>query len=252
VGIEKSQFAILKQKYSLLENDIPEFAKQLALIAQELFLAIQPQEFLYQAWVKKYKEKKAPNVLACIRNFNKISMWCVSEVLHCADLQLRKNVIRKLIQLAAESEKLNNFDTTTAIVAALQNTCVFRLKKTWEDLGKEYDEMYATLQPYVMSNPAKIKEKIKNISPPCIPYLGLYLTDITYLEEMPDKYENLINFSKYQKIADTIFEIQQYNNDLYLYKLNPEFQTLITNFEALPDKDLYTLSVSLEKRDSHT
>jgi len=179
-------------------------------------------------------------------------MWCVTEVLQCSDVHLRKNVIRRLLLLAVESEKLNNFDCTTAVVAALQNACVFRLKKSWEDIGKEYEEMHASLQSYVISNPAKIREKLKSVSPPCIPYLGLYLTDLTYLEEMPDKYENLINFSKYQKIADTIYEIQQFNNDLYQYKLHPEFQTFISNYEVIPDKDLYSLSVSLEPRDSHS
>lgn len=85
-------------------------------------------------------------------------------------------------------------------------------------------------------------------------YLGLYLTDLTFIEDgNPDflKSSNkLINFSKRMKTADVIREIQQYQN--VPYNLNPvqEIQMFIDyNLKESKDvKDLYDQSLVLEPR----
>lgn len=46
-------------------------------------------------------------------------------------------------------------------------------------------------------NYAELRRVLKTVPPPIIPYLGMYLTDLTFIEEgNKDVIDGLINFSK--------------------------------------------------------
>ena len=50
---------------------------------------------------------------------------------------------------------------------------------------------------------------MKNSTPPILPYIGLYLTDLTFIEDANKNILNdKINFSKCRKLAKVIREIQ--------------------------------------------
>jgi son of sevenless-like protein len=84
--------------------------------------------------------------------------------------------------------------------------------------------------------------------------LGVYLTDLTFIEEgIPSiiKKTNLINFSKRAKTADVISEIQQYQNVGYALQLVPELQNyIISNLQAAGDvHEMYDKSLQIEPRE---
>ncbi|CAG8588934.1 10173_t:CDS:2 [Funneliformis caledonium] len=60
-------------------------------------------------------------------------------------------------------------------------------------------------------NFAEYRDILHNINPPCIPFFGLYLTDLTFIEdENPNYLKNsnkLINFAKRMKTAEVICKI---------------------------------------------
>jgi RasGEF domain len=66
---------------------------------------------------------------------------------------------------------------------------------------KKYQEMGELMTRD--ENFKRFREHLHNVDPPCIPYLGVYLTDLTFIEEGNKDFinETLINFDKRRKIS---------------------------------------------------
>ena len=84
--------------------------------------------------------------------------------------------------------------------------------------------------------------------------LGVYLTDLTFIEEgIPSviKGTNLINFAKRAKTAEVIRDIQQYQNVPYPLQSVPELQDyILSNMQAAGDvREMYEKSLSIEPRE---
>jgi len=87
--------------------------------------------------------------------------------------------------------------------------------------------------------------------------IGVYLTDLTFIEDgnadhlKTSSSTELINFSKHQKTAEVILEIQQFQKHLYALTEVPELQSfIIENFRENQDEnDLYEMSLLLEPRE---
>jgi son of sevenless-like protein len=84
--------------------------------------------------------------------------------------------------------------------------------------------------------------------------LGVYLTDLTFIEDgIPSviKRTNLINFAKRAKTAEVIRDIQQYQNVPYPFKTVQDLQDYIkSNMQAAGDvHEMYDKSLSVEPRE---
>jgi hypothetical protein len=91
---------------------------------------------------------------------------------------------------------------------------------------------------------------LRSVNPPCIPYLGMYLTDLTFIEEgNQDKLQDgSINFTKRQRLSEVIAEIQTYQNTPYFLAELSFIRDYLYNVEALPEEQCYKLSQKREGR----
>jgi len=252
---EAADSPVLERSKKAKETDVLDFepveiARQLSLLTQDLFKKIKPEELLGTGWMKKDKLTRSPGVCAVIRHFNRVNNVVLSEILKREQLSDRKAAIKKCVVVASECAKLGNFDSVMAISSAFENQAVFRLRKTWEALEKENDDFITFIQSLTelpKNHYARLRDKLRQTPPPVLPYLGMYLTDLNFIEEQPNSFDGgLVNFFKFHTIANTIREIQQFQLDDYTFKPLKEFRELLAAHEERDDKELFAISQRLE------
>lgn len=66
-----------------------------------------------------------------------------------------------------------------------------------------------------------MREALHRCDPPCIPYLGMYLTDLSFIEEGTPNFtdDNLLNFSKMRMVTTQFEMIAQFNQSIYFSRL---------------------------------
>lgn len=103
-------------------------------------------------------------------------------------------------------------------------------------------------------NFSRYREALHAANPPCIPFLGVYLTDLTFIEDgiaSVVKNTELINFTKRTKTAEVIRDIQQYQNVPYTLTEVPELRDwILDNMRAASDvHEMYNKSLQIEPRE---
>lgn len=201
----------------ILDIDSEEVARQMTLIEQKLFRKIKPWEYLGLGWIKNEKETKSPNILIMVNRFNEVSQWVATEICRVDNLKNRVKIMQKFIEIACKLRALNNFNGCVEIVSGLNCSSVSRLKNTINALPQKCVSILLELQEIVQRNKqySRLRKEIHTCSPPCVPYLGLYLQDLIAVEEsIQDTDQGLINCLKKKELGSIIREIDQYK-ELY-------------------------------------
>lgn len=246
---------------NLLDIDPQEMARQITLLEYDLFKEILPKECLGQAWTKKEKEVKSPHVLRMIHWSNEVSWWVTTEVLKRDSPKLRSDVLKYFIKLAKYCKDLNNFNAVFEILAALQSSAVDRLKRTWEKLERVVKVMHLELTGVTSrdKNFKNLRDHLKKSLPPCIPYLGMFLTDLTFIDQgIPDRLKSekiqdgLINFDKLRQTAIVIKQIQLFQQTGYGLEPVKEIREYLTTVKErnVEEEEAYKLSLLLEPRET--
>lgn len=98
-----------------------------------------------------------------------------------------------------------------------------------------------------------MREVLHRCDPPCIPYLGMYLTDLSFIEEGTPDFtpDGLLNFSKMRMIAHVIREIRHFQQTPYKIDHIPKVTSYLLDSSLLMDDDeLYSRSLQIEPRTS--
>ncbi|KAL2145143.1 hypothetical protein VTI28DRAFT_7893 [Corynascus sepedonium] len=247
------------KKLKFLDIDVLEFARQLTIIESRLYGKIKSTECLNKTWQKKVAEgepEPAPNVKALILHSNQMTNWVAEMILSQTDIRKRVVVIKHFVSVADKCRSLNNFSTLTSIISALGTAPIARLKRTWDQVPARVNGTLETMRKLMGStkNFGEYRETLHAANPPCIPFFGVYLTDLTFIEDgIPSviKKTNLINFAKRAKTAEVIRDIQQYQNVAYSLQPVPELQDyILSNMQAAGDvHEMYDKSLQIEPRE---
>ncbi|KAI9007925.1 ras guanine nucleotide exchange factor domain-containing protein [Phycomyces nitens] len=241
----------------MLEIDPLELARQLSIRDFKLYSSILPIECLGQGWSRDDNDSNAAtNVKQSIDYCNRLTAWATQSILTHEEPKRRVVVIKYWVQVANHCRILNNYNTCMAILSAFDNSAIGRLRKTWELVGNRTNQTLGYIRKLMGANRnfVEYREMIHSVNPPCIPFLGIYLQDLTFIEDgNPDylkKSSNLINFAKKQKAAEVIRELKQFQTPPYTFRKIPELQEFIkTHLENSHDiEQLYERSVRLEPR----
>ncbi|KAJ5066860.1 guanine nucleotide exchange factor [Anaeramoeba ignava] len=222
--------------FKTLDIHHEELARQLTLIEFDLFCAIEPKECLSEGWLKKDKEIRSPNIVKFTKFFNQVGLWAATEILKCEKLRDRVQTITYFIKVEKKCREFHNFNTVQEIIAGLEVSPIYRLKKTWESVPEKIFRIHEQLISLMSleDNYKGFRDAIQNENPPCIPYLGVYFTDLVFLgsgnkDTLPSKNgtKELVNFEKCRKISKVIETIQQYQQFPYFFQPVKEIRQFI-------------------------
>uniref|UniRef100_A0A665UT22 Ral GEF with PH domain and SH3 binding motif 2 n=1 Tax=Echeneis naucrates TaxID=173247 RepID=A0A665UT22_ECHNA len=161
-------------------------------------------------WNKKEKHSSAPNVVAFTRRFNQTSFWVVREILHAQTLKIRAEVLSLYIRTAKKLCDMNNLHAVMAVVSGLQSAPIFRLTKTWALLSRKDKATFDRLD-YLMSkedNYKRLRDYISSQSMvSCIPYLGMYLSDLTYIDSAYPSTGSILENEQRSNLMNNILRI---------------------------------------------
>ncbi|CAE6412129.1 unnamed protein product [Rhizoctonia solani] len=244
----------LGKRLKLLDIDPLELARQLTLLESKQYNAIKPIECLARA-----RDEPAENdsIKTIITTTNKIASWVAFSVLEKDEPRRRGNTIKHFIHVAEKCRALHNYSSMAALIAGLNSPPIRRLKRTWDSVPAKFttilDDVEATLDSG--RNFTAYKQRLKTVDAPCVPFLGVYLTVLTFIQDgnkdFISKEQGIINFGKRQKAAEVIREIQSYQAKQYNLSVVDQIQTYIEHSLANVEEkaDYWETSMSLEPRE---
>ncbi|KAI4816274.1 hypothetical protein KUCAC02_008606, partial [Chaenocephalus aceratus] len=230
-----------------------ELAEQITMLDHIVFRSIPYEEFLGQGWMKVDKTGRTPYIMKTSQHFNDMSNLVASQIMAHTDVGSRANSIEKWLAVADICRCLNNYNGVLEITSALNRSPIYRLKKTWAKVCKQTKALMDRLQKTVSTEGRfkNLRETLKNCNPPCVPYLGMYLTDLAFIEEGTPNFteEGLVNFSKMRMISHIIREIRQFQQAPYRIEHQPKVTQFLLDKTLVMDEDtLYDLSLKIEPR----
>jgi hypothetical protein len=219
--------------FRLFDVDTKVLAEQLTVHTQRLFLECRTSEFLQLNWVSPYRQHKAPNICTMIEMARKVSKWVTSTILESNTADNRVEILKKFIHLASELQNLNNVNTLVQVMTGLNNASV---QQSWQQLDSLTREKFKDLYYFVSSttNYKVMRDAINHMSPPLIPNLDLYLTDLTFIEDGSQACEiipNAFNFRKNKIVYRVLDEIKSYQATRYTIEPDQNIQAAIENIE---------------------
>merc|ERR1712032_894444 len=200
----------IKKGYKLSSTTAEDFADQITVMDYNIFSAIAERECIGQAWKKK--KEQSPNVLAMINQFNNLTEKSLKD---------RGKAIKRVIKMGERFKTLKNYNSLCAILGALNSSPIHRLKQAWQRVPEKQLAMFESFKIIFINtkNFRNFRQTFRNISPPAIPYFGLFLQDLVFIDdgnELHKKVDNfkqhgaMVNFSKCVRTMDRIKNIRLY------------------------------------------
>lgn len=272
--ITKHQMNLLKTwkhngtTISILDFDPLELARQFTLKESQIFCSILPEELLATEWTKK-SSSMAVNVRAMSRLSTDLANLVADSILAPEDYKKRATIVKQWVKIASKCLQLENYDSLMAIICSLNSSTILRLKRTWDQISSKTKAKLEMLKEVVevSRNYAALRQRLQNTIPPCIPFVGTYLTDLTFVDvgnqttrqlsiQSDDTSVPVINFGKHMKTARIISELQRFQIP-YRFTEVPELQTWIQDqlvrvrsSEQTNVQSYYRRSLLLEPRDA--
>ncbi|NXB45366.1 RGRF1 factor, partial [Leucopsar rothschildi] len=225
-----------------------EIAEQLTLLDHLVFKKIPYEEFFGQGWMKLEKNERTPYIMKNTKHFNDVGVtgrcgtavpvqvWAQPRVM-CPG-QGGMGVALWLCRLhpRLQGVGVHPGPPSSSFWFILQTKALIdKLQKLVSSEGRFKN----------------LREALKNCDPPCVPYLGMYLTDLAFIEEGTPNYteDGLVNFSKMRMISHIIREIRQFQQTSYKIEHQPKVtQYLLDQSCVMDEESLYEASLRIEPK----
>jgi hypothetical protein len=237
---------------TVMSLPVEEVARAITVEDHALFCRIDPREYIDAAWTRK-RRALAPNLRAFIDRFNTLSAWVSTTIVSAPLLRERVRVFERFIALMTTLLELQNFSALMAVISGLNNSSVLRLKFTKQKLAKRSAMLLAQYESLMNMEGAfqAYRRAVKRCVPPLVPYVGVSLMDLTFIEEgNPDNIGPLINFAKRRMVVAVVQQLESFATRPIDLPVSKDVQVFFRNLTVLSDKECYALSLEVEPRGS--
>uniref|UniRef100_A0A0N5APS1 Ras-GEF domain-containing protein n=1 Tax=Syphacia muris TaxID=451379 RepID=A0A0N5APS1_9BILA len=250
---ESYTFAKLLRQSTLFEFRSSAIAKQMTLLDADLFQKIEPPEMLW--WAQEQDEKKSPNLCAFTEHFNKVSYWVRTMVIRPKEQRIRDKYLLKYIKIMKQLRSMGNYNSYLAVLSALESGPIRRLEwpKNCVDMLKEHSTVMDSTFSF-----KNYRNLLTESRPPCLPYLGLVLQDLTFVHIGNPDYlspkqcqgrKNLLNYGKRWQQFTILDSIRRFKSWNYCIEKDEKILQLFGGFkDYLSEDDIWELSESIKPR----
>lgn len=208
-------------------------------------------------WVQFLTCEERKGIDLVVGRFNLMVKWILSEIVLTRDINERARTIIKYIHTAAHARRICNYATMLQIAIALSSSDCSRLHRTWQLISLEdkrlFKDMECLIQPVRNFNDLRVEMETANLQEGCIPFIGLYVHDLTYNAQKPAQVSNtdgglLVNFERYRTAARIVKSLLRLIDASAKYKFEP-VQGIIERclwIACLPEDEIQSRSKALE------
>lgn len=237
------------QKLIWWDIDETEAARQISLLIFGKYAQVEHYELLNQIWTKS--PDRTPYLTDLISIFNKISKWVIGSILSEKNLKNRAKMYTKMIKIGKCLKELNNYFAVMAFISALNSAAISRLKYTRALVHSNSFETLAEMEK-LMSMEGSFKEyrnSILDASPPCVPYIGVHLSDLVFIAEgNPKTVGHRINVERLVLESNVITLVKKHQRIPYNFTPIDVIQQFFNSLPLTEEKDSFELSLQCEPR----
>ncbi|PAA48332.1 hypothetical protein BOX15_Mlig012164g2 [Macrostomum lignano] len=243
--------------FELTRVPAEDLARELTLIFLREFQAITPDELTSLGWSKRDKLVRAPNVVRFTLLFNRVNFWAQRCILEAKQLPHRAAVLAHFIRLGKKLLRHQNLHAAFAVLAALQSQPVYRLKRTWDLLPRKCCDAYQRLVDLFSAdnNHDRLRRFLQEARLPIIPYLGLYMNDLVYIDACYPSTGGLLEAqSRTDQMNNICRIISENQQSAYSFPSKPhirrylESQSYIEEMQSIIEAENYNISLELEPK----
>jgi len=159
----------------------------------------------------------------------------------------RERLVMKFIKIMKWLRKHNNFNSYLALLSALDSAPIRRLE--WQRSITEGLKEYCALIDSSSSFRA-YRQALSESSPPCIPYVGLILQDLTFVHiGNSDTFDGKVNFAKRWQQFNILDNLRRFKKETYPFKRKDEIVNFFDEFRDFWTEDqMWSVSERLKPR----
>ena len=241
----------LKSRTDICSISPEELVQQLIVIEQDMIRRISSSEFTKCAWSQKDCAEKAPHVSRMAALFNAISNWFVESVLLVDSSSDRSKLLKYITACAETAYRLNDFNALLIFISAAQSRCISRLKKFWKPKNKAVVDGFMDL----LENNFREIRRLQSEKSPYVPYLGLTLQDITFIDQGNKDFVNgkpdVVHWFKLHLVGMNIDKFLKCQNRYFDFAPNEKIIRIVCSLKSvMSETESYEMSLKIEPRDT--
>lgn len=223
------------------------FAQHLAWLHQQLFCKVTTSDLFELRLGAGGRGKQGAPIAVLTEQFNKLSSWVACEAVKPYVRVYRADVLSRFIDLAQQLLGLSDYHGALAVVSGLTMSPVQRMKASWALVPPSQLAAFSRLKTVLSGRAAfsTMRARLARTNDPTVPYIGMYLADITFFcEGNPDR-EGVVNVFKYEAVASVVLQLLRYQAPTRRYKfsLDNSLCEFCERLNGIDEDGLYTLSL---------